>query len=721
MASVVQSSAAWLRRNVAWSNSRQSWQERLGALALLAGAATAWWFGGRLSLAQHVVVWGLLLLALVALMRRGWLKLFGPVLFYDLVTIARRRRYVLLRLLYAILLTLVLVWVYFLWTLRTPGGTVPVKEMAEFGQSFFFTFMCLQFLAIGVLTPAYTAGAIADEKDRRTLEFLLATDLRNREIVLSKLLARLANMGLFVLTGLPILSLTQFFGGIDPDLLLAAFAAIGLTMASLGGVSILTSVYAKKPRDAIVLTYLAVAAYLGLSSLSLILLNYPVASVALTPGSGPVTVEDVIEAFNAGNIPYVLFGKLLTAWGSGKALADILPGLLGRYAAFHGLVAVVCAVWAVLRLRGVALRQMYGRAQKGSLAARFWIRPRVGGQPMLWKEVFAEPGLRFNWMGRIIIAVLFIVSFIPAAWIFVNFLSDTYGINAGSGPGFRPYRRTAVDELSENMNSWARTVGMIVACLTLLGVAVRASTSVSGERDRQTLDGLFTTPLGSNAILFAKWAGSIVSVRWAWLWLALIWGIGLITTGINPLALPLLFGAWLVYAASCASVGVWFSTVCRTSLRATIWTLVVTVSVAVGHWVVMWMCCIMPLLLVATGPARELEYVAKFEFGVTPPAVLWWLGFRTEDFTESFNRKEAWELTGFALLGLVCYALAAAVVWGIAANRFRAVAGRVPLPRPQRPPPRPQRAPSPALPVQPTASPTSVVVAEEVPPDARSA
>ena len=34
----------------------------------------------------------------------GWLKLFGPVLFYDMVRTARRSRYVFIRLLYASLL-----------------------------------------------------------------------------------------------------------------------------------------------------------------------------------------------------------------------------------------------------------------------------------------------------------------------------------------------------------------------------------------------------------------------------------------------------------------------------------------------------------------------------------------------------------------------------------------------------------------------------------------
>ena len=130
--------------------------------------------------------------------------------------------------------------------------------MPGFAASFVFTFLALQVLALAVLTPAYTAGALAEEKDRGTLEFLLATDLRNREIVLSKLGARLANLLLFVLTGLPILSILQFLGGVDPNLVLAGFAATFLTMAGLGGLSVFTSIYFKKPRDAIAVAYLFV-------------------------------------------------------------------------------------------------------------------------------------------------------------------------------------------------------------------------------------------------------------------------------------------------------------------------------------------------------------------------------------------------------------------------------------------------------------------------------
>ncbi len=60
------------------------------------------------------------------------------------------------------------------------------RQASFLALKFFEAFMMVQIVAVSILTPAFVAGAIAEEKDRKTLEFLLATDLRNREIVLSK-------------------------------------------------------------------------------------------------------------------------------------------------------------------------------------------------------------------------------------------------------------------------------------------------------------------------------------------------------------------------------------------------------------------------------------------------------------------------------------------------------------------------------------------------------
>src|SRR5208337_1216097 len=99
--SLVQACASWLRHNFAWSNSRESWIERGAAVGLVLAGLAIWWFASRVPPALTLTSCGLLALGAALLLRRGWLKLFGPVLFYDMIRAARRSRYFLLRFLYA--------------------------------------------------------------------------------------------------------------------------------------------------------------------------------------------------------------------------------------------------------------------------------------------------------------------------------------------------------------------------------------------------------------------------------------------------------------------------------------------------------------------------------------------------------------------------------------------------------------------------------------------
>lgn len=671
-----------LRNVLSWSNSRQSWQERGSLLLVIAGAAVLLWFRDRLALSRQVLLWGLLAALAAVLFRRGWLRLFGPVLFYDLVRIGRRGRYFLFRSLYAAFLLFLIVWMYLVWVFDSATeGYVQANEMASFAASFFYLYLGVQFSAVVLLTPAYVAGAVAEEKERRTFEFLLATDLRNREIVLSKLAARVANLLMIVLTGLPVLSLLQFLGGVDPNLVLAGFAATGMTLAGLAGLSILCSIWAKKPRDAIALTYLAAGAYLILSAMSLLLL-IPDLELAQWPSTNtwasPVTVEDLVHVFNSGNV-VTLYFRLDDDLTSGGRLDNTIPTLLRDYTLFCGLVAIVCATWAVSRMRAVALKQMYGTPQKATLGARLWGRPRVGRRPMLWKEVFIEPGLRLNWFGKGVMLLLLLASFVPGVWIAAVYVPEML-TNYGS----------SWQDFGTAMNVWVRTAGMIVECLLLLAVAVRAASSVGGERDRQTFDSLLTSPLESNSILFAKWVGSVLSVRWLWLWLGGIWGMGLVSNGLHPLAVPLVVMAWFIYAGFVAAVGLWFSVACRTTLRATVWTLAAAVGGSVGHWFVLTLCFYIPIQKLASGLEEELTWVPEFHlFGLTPPFTMWCLALQGWEFEErwffSLGVHETWRYSVFGLVGLAFWATAGILIWLLAAARFRALTGRKPLRRPQKP------------------------------------
>jgi ABC-type transport system involved in multi-copper enzyme maturation permease subunit len=679
----------WFRITFSWSNSWQSWKERFGIAVGLLFAFSLFWFRARLGLAQQVMLWSLLIVAVAAMMRRGWLKLFGPVLFYDMVRVARRSRYIIFRALYVSALLIILTWIWLVWRwdYRYQEGGNQLRLMAEFAEMLFFTFMIVQLSLSAILTPAYVAGSIAEEKDRKTLEFLLATDLRNREIVLSKLIARIANLMMIVLAGLPVLAFLQFFGGIDPDLLLASFAATALIILSLAGVSILCSVHAKKPRDAIVLTYLLVVAYHVVSFMSFLLTlwvgtEFPglLSSGVTVPWVGsandPVelTLMTPFMAFNAGNLPLVL-GQLMHGLDRGQTLADMLPETLRNFALFHGLLALATTTLAVLRLRRVALKETYGENRKLALHWRIFGRPSIGNQPMLWKEIFAEPGIRLRWFGRISVLSLVALSILPVPFIVWEAFRGRPWINSSE----EMWR-----QLAEGMNIYVRTVGSILATLGLLAVAVRAAGSLSGERDKQTLDGLLTAPLDASTILFAKWAGSIASIRWVWLWLGAVWLMGLVTEGLHVLAVPFVIIAWLVYAGVFATIGLWFSLVCRTSLRATMWTLLTTVFVGGGHWIVSLFCCVMPLEMTRSYGGNDLEYLAKFEAGQTPPFVLGVLAFYKGDFERPYRMDDELELIGFSVLGLGTWSMAGLVLSALLHHRFREMTLREDVRRPER-------------------------------------
>jgi ABC-type transport system involved in multi-copper enzyme maturation permease subunit len=654
--SLAQSSASWFRHTFTWSNSRQSWIERSGALALILLGCAAWKYSADLSPAALVVLWGLLILAAAVLARRGWLKLFGPVLFYDMIRTARRGRYFLMRVGYAGLLLFIL---FSVWLESNVIGS-DHRQASFLALKFFEAFMLVQLVSVCVLTPAFVAGAISEEKDRKTMEFLLATDLRNREIVLSKLGARVANLTLFLLTGLPILGLLQFVGGVDPTLVLTGFAATGMTMLGLAGLSILNSVLFKRSRDAIAITYLYLIAFIGVGFFAFGMQKSGLMSHVDFPiwfGDGAPTLSNLVTLLNSGNIVVAIFE--IGMIGSSAA-----PGLLEQYALFHGILALVCLVWATLRLRQVALRQAFAAVPKAG--ARHRARPAVGELPMLWKEISVERGVRLNWVAAILLGGLFLLTLFPSVWMIIEHSLDPRTGNRGGWDWF-----------PQGMNAWVRIAGTFVAGLAVMGVAVRASTSIGIERDKQTLDSLLTSPMDSGTILWAKFIGTLLSVRLAWVWLGLIWAIGVVTGGLHVFAVPLVLAAWFVYAAFFTMLGLWFSMTARTTMRATVYTMLTTLGLAVGHWL-LWLCCGPLLYLGGQGGADRIsEYLLKFQTGMTPPAVLVVFAFNGYEFTNNGGSTEFAQWIGFSILGLFIWGVAALIFWfALLSPRFRTYAGR---------------------------------------------
>jgi hypothetical protein len=373
-------------------------------------------------------------------------------------------------------------------------------------------------------------------------------------------------------------------------------------------------------------------------------------SYAVTPGSPG---SDLIDWLTIGN-PLLHLTDLTRGAVSGGQLADTLPDLLRGYAMFHGVLALGCLVWASTRLRVVFRKQVYGQVQRatrgggGSLV-------HVGRWPMNWKETRRGARLRLSWFGRLLVAVIVASTFLPV-------------LLGPSGPGQGAF-----------LGVWARIAGALVACLLLLQVAVQASTALSEERDRQTLDGLLATPLTAGAILFGKWFGCWTSVRWGWLWLGAIWGMGVAARGLQVLELPLLLAAWGVYAATMATVGLWYSLVSRSSMHATVLTVLTAVGLGISYLLSL---MAVPFATQWLGETDSfLIWLNRCQQGVSPLASLAWLLPYRETLIRGTG-KEAWELPS-ALLGLLAWAVAGVVLWVLLYRRFCARSGRETVRRPE--------------------------------------
>ncbi|HLJ96094.1 MAG TPA: ABC transporter permease subunit [Gemmataceae bacterium] len=637
-------------------------------LGILGGTGGAFWYGRHLLLAQQILLGSLLLLGAALLLRLAGISLIGPVFAYDVVRSARRGRQVIARSAYGGIVLAALLCAYSLWFGDTihafrdlfAQAALPANALARFASVFFGAFVAIQLLATLALTPAYTAGVIAQEKQRGTLDALLATALDSREIVAGLLLSRLANLASLIITGLPILSLMILWGGIDPELVLAVFVGTGLTMISLAGLSLLQSVYATRPRDAVLRTYLFIFAFLVLTGFLEVALVWagrlgwnPVLDHTLIPGDVPVTFRDGLEGLCIAN-PFVFILQLRQGAGGSVSLTLLTWYHLRDYGLFHLLVAIICIALAVLRIRSVAQRQA-GRKTTEPIDIQVRrrkrrIRPgrghRVAGRGMLWKEtvVEARPGrgaLGWLWLG-VRVTVLF--------WLAIH-ICFHLGRWIPTGPN---------DELVQLTNVWVRLVTVVMGGFMLLGVAIRAAGSVSGERDRQTLDGLLVTPLPNRTLLFAKWLGSILSMRGAWLRLGVVWGIGIVLGALHPLAVGCLVLVWFLYAAVSSSVGLWASVVTPSAHRA----MISTVLLVLG-------AILVPLVVVhfwlglGDPPAEMLALM--------PLHLLSGLAFSKQEYTQAAGiLAKLWTLG----IPLGLWALAAAGLYLLAGYRFRALTGR---------------------------------------------
>jgi ABC-type transport system involved in multi-copper enzyme maturation permease subunit len=373
---------------------------------------------------------------------------------------------------------------------QTQGRGVfnPSSAPEVVGANFSEMFLSQQMLLLLLITPAFVAGAITDEKRRGTLQYLLTTDLESRHIVLGKLIGRLGQVALVMLAGVPLFALLAGFGGLTPITLAFAAAVLVMPLFALAAGTLLCSVLCRQTRDAVLAFYLVC-----------VLLALLIRGVR-----GPLLYFDPLY-------------MLAPAYGAAGSLD--LPEASRRLFAgslLWGAIGSVCLAAAAARLRPSYIAELESiRPERLDWSAAD--RVPIDDEPVRWREANVEglapnPSLRRipQWLAIALIAAL-------------TTLSSLVVLYLSLAPGVSPtevlrallqlnVRKVAL--LLQDSSTGFLIQSVVVMLVASLVVGIRCSGTITTEREKQTWEQVLLTPLTAKQIIRGKMWGIMSASYW---------------------------------------------------------------------------------------------------------------------------------------------------------------------------------------------------------------
>jgi ABC-type transport system involved in multi-copper enzyme maturation permease subunit len=559
--------------------------------------------------------------------------LLGPLFRFELVRLARRGTHLPLRVVMAAVLFVGLLAAYFqlfpdseVGELLFAADAADPTQLDRFAETFLLAFLITQQVAVLLLTPVYAGGAIAEEKEKGRLDFLLTSPLGRWELVVGKLTARLVFVLAVILAGLPVVSFTLLFGGVDPGRVLAGFTVAVVSAVAVGAFAVMLSVLRPTLRDVLlwVFFWLVVTAVPGLI--------------------GACVLPDQVGGLLS---PVTVLITLFAAWeGDVPPTGDPTWAFVGIYSAFHLGLAMVCVGVAVKKVRtaagrvtvtpvsviaeresgegsglpshpspaGVASQHSATSPQRGEVGvvrspatATGDVPVPTAAEPPLpdWykvpeRPVFSPDDLPSAAEGRGFLVPVLGEYEDPLAWKERHFAARVplleaqwMGVARGCAVGaflvvlgllaFVGLILAARDwlPLGQVFNPLAAVV-LVVASLALPFAGMRAAMSVGEERAKKTLESLFVLPINRGDILWAKAVAAARRTRW-WVGGAVVAVlVAAACDGMPPAALIAAPAVLLGSLAFSLGLGVWLGVRSKTAVRAALAHIVVTLTTIIG-------------------------------------------------------------------------------------------------------------------------------------------
>ncbi len=495
----------------------------------------------------------------------------GPVFQAELLTSSRRGRFFVGRVIYGLLILIIVTTTYYQVVSQLPSDSeIPIEAMARFGQVIFAAFAMLQGSVILVMTPALVAGAIADERQRKTLHYLMASELTSAEIVLGKVAARLLRVAVLGAIGLPVLNLIGLFGGVDYQVVLLVYGGTATTTFFLASFSILCSVFASKPRDAIMQCFFVEILWLTVAPIMLATMKeWSPTWQAIGEFSSPA-----LEVL-ANSSPTNLFRGTGVFTSLNQTTRNVC-WMMGLQVGF-GAILIGLAAW---RLRpnfraqdGPSLVfRLFGRKQPRA-RWRFWPRREVGDDAMFWKEVHVN-GIG---NGRLVLLGLLAITVVGLT-LYATSDSVLGAIDEALHDGYWNF-----GQHQREVNSLLRGANAVAMVVLLFGLAAVSASSVTSEREGDTWINLTSSPLTGVEILRGKILGALWMFRPIAYLLGVGWAFGLVVGAVHPLGVLASLLELAVFAWFITALGVRISLRSKNTIQAVAVTIGILLFINVGY------------------------------------------------------------------------------------------------------------------------------------------
>lgn len=416
--------------------------------------------------------------------------LVGPVFNREVITTPRSLRLYLMRAGYvAALFGLVFTAWLILFGSKQQSG---LGDLARFGSAIFTVLAPLQLAMAVAFSALLTAAAVAQEKDRRTLDLLLMTNLSNAELVLGKLLASMLSIAVPAVAAISLLMLITLLGGVSYSQVFRVVAVTFAAAAVAGSLGSMIALWRERTFQSLALTALLIVLWLlGGEVLASGTFGQEWAGLSAEQWAAALSP---LRAIFAAIRPLDHFAQLEVAqpWW-------LVPVNLFLIVATSA--TLLLNLWAIARVRvWNPMQETQPRLtepESGELVAEATdvtkvASRRVWDNPILWREIC-------TWAyGKkiIVVRLAYLIIFAICAMALVSALGDADG---GRSYSASSRSATGVSEAAMPL------VPLMV--LGLILVNALAVTSLTNERDLRALDLLLVTDLTPKEIIFGKLGG----------------------------------------------------------------------------------------------------------------------------------------------------------------------------------------------------------------------